>query len=101
MTLIDILLLVIIIAIALQFWKLREMAEAAQAYLRHYCQTNKLQLISVARVKTRLTTHAGKLTWRVDYAFEFSGNGEDRYNGTVTLANNRVAAIDLPAYKIN
>ncbi|WP_051275399.1 DUF3301 domain-containing protein [Aestuariibacter salexigens] len=97
----EILLLACICAIALQFWKLRALAETAHAYLKQYCDTHQLQLISIARIKTRLTTWRGKITWKAEYAFEFSGNGEDRYTGHITLLDNTVTGIDIPPHRIN
>lgn len=100
-SLFDILLLCIISAVVFQFWRIRAIAEHAKVYLTHYCEKNQLQLISVARHKTRLGVHRGKLDWRTEFHFEFSGNGEDSYQGTLHMSGLTIVNTDLPAYRIN
>ena len=97
----DIVLLLIVAVIVFQFWRIRAIAEQAKAYLQVYCQRQQLQLISIARRKTRLTFHRGKLDWRTEFSFEFSGNGEDSYQGTLVMSGLSVLDTQLPAYRVN
>ncbi len=101
MTLGDIVVLLIVLVIAFQFWRVREIAEAAKSYVNQYCDEHDLQFIAVARHKTRLTTVKGKLDWRCVFRFEFSSNGEDAYTGTLTMDGLNITKTDVPAYRIN
>lgn len=100
MNLFDLVLLLIIGMVAFQFWRIRAITEQANGYLHQYCEQRQLQLISVARVKTRLSVHRGKLDWYNRFVFEFSGNGEDAYQGELDMAGLRVVDTRLPAYRV-
>ena len=100
-SLFDILLLCIIAVMMFQFWRIRAIAEHAKFYLSRYCEKNQLQLISVARQKTRLGFHRGKLDWHTQFQFEFSGNGEDSYQGTLFMTGLSIVDTQLPAYRVN
>ena len=97
----DIVVLLIVAVVAFQFWRIRAIAEQAKAYLQVYCQRQQLQLISVARHKTRLGFNRGKLDWHTEFHFEFSGNGEDSYQGTLIMSGLSVLDTQLPAYRVN
>lgn len=99
--LVDIIILVIVVVIVAQFWRIRGIAEQAKHYLTQYCEKQQLQLISVARYKTRLTFHRGRLDWLCEFVFEFSGNGEDRSEGTLTMKGRQVVTTELPAYRVH
>ncbi|MCV2884976.1 DUF3301 domain-containing protein [Aestuariibacter sp. AA17] len=100
-SLFDLVLLLGIFLIGVQFWRVRAISERANAFLQQYCEKNQLQLISVARSKTRIGAFRGKLDWQTEFRFEFSGNGEDSYQGLLTMAGLYVVNTHLPAYKIN
>lgn len=97
----DIIILLILVIIVFQFWRIRGIAEQAKRYLHQYCESQQLQLISVARHKTRLTLHKGRVDWFNEFIFEFSGNGEDAYQGILTMKGLHVIDTDLPAYRVN
>lgn len=97
----DIIVLLLLAVIAFQFWRIRGITERANRYLKAYCEQQQLQLISVARQKTRITFHRGKLDWLSEFMFEFSGNGEDTAIGILTMKGLHVTATDLPAYRVN
>lgn len=99
--LVDIIILVLLVVIGAQFWRIRGIAEQAKRYLTHYCNKQQLQLISVARHKTRLTLQRGKLDWHCEFAFEFSGNGEDSSQGTLVMKGLQVVSTDMPAYRVH
>ncbi|AWL12621.1 hypothetical protein HMF8227_02163 [Saliniradius amylolyticus] len=99
MMLLNILLLALVVAIALQFWRIRAISEAAGDYLRSYCQQQGLQLVSFARKRTRLTSVKGKPDWQCEFQFDFSTNGEDVYQGWVKMKGKYVVATELPVHR--
>lgn len=101
MNLFDLVLMLALAAIIFQFWRIRAISEHARNYLYQYCQQRNLQLLSVARVQTRLSLYRGKIDWKNEFAFEFSGNGEDAYQGVLVMSGLSVLDTQLPAYKIN
>lgn len=100
MNLYDLILLLSIFLLAAIFWRFRAISEQAKAHLEDYCERQQLQLISVARVKTRLASYKGKLDFQSEFSFEFSGNGENSYLGTARMAGLKLLEVDTPAYKI-
>ena len=96
----SVLWLLLIIAIGMQFWSLRGISEQAYRYLAGYCDKQGLQLLSVARTRTRPIWFRGKLTWSTEFSFEFSGNGEDKSIGSVWLKGHTVTQIDVPPYRL-
>lgn len=101
MNLFDLVVLLIILLIGGQFWRIRAISEKAGQHLEQYCQLNQLQLISIARSKTRLGSYNGKLDWKSEFIFEFSGTGEDSYQGTVKMVGLHVLETLTPAYRVN
>lgn len=101
MTLFDILLFLFIVLIIVQFWRIRSISEYAKNHLEDYCEQQDLQLISVARRKTRLTSVYGKIDFGCTFEFEFSGNGEDSYTGVLKLKGTKVIATQISPYRVN
>lgn len=101
MSLLELVLLLLIALVGLQFWRLRAVSEHARQYLQHYCDRYQLQLISVARSQSKLKGHRGKLDWYSSFIFEFSGNGEEKSQGTLRMIGTHIIEIDLPVYKVN
>lgn len=101
MTLGPLVLLLSICLVAFQFWRLRGIAEYSIDYCKQYCDKNHLQFIALARLNTRPSFSSGRFDWKIEYALEFSSNGEDAYVGTVTCVGKQILTVDLPAYKIN
>lgn len=100
MNLYDLILLIGIFLVAAMFWRFRAISEALKTQLDAYCERQQLQLISAARVKTRIGSYRGKLDFHSDFVFEFSGNGEDSYQGQVKMIGLQVQHIDTPAYRV-
>jgi hypothetical protein len=101
MNLFDLVLLLGILLIIGQFWRIRGISEKANEHLKHYCELNQLQLISVARRKTRIGSYKGKLDWQIEFLFEFSGTGEDSYQGSLIMTGLFALETNTPAYRIN
>ena len=100
-TLGDIFFILFLVVVFTQFWRIRAITEAANKYASYYCEKNNLQLISVARFKTRFGLVQGKPNWKADFAFEFSGNGEDKYQGVISMEGLKVKSADIPPYRVN
>ena len=92
---------ILLFCIGWHFMYQRKMAESARRYIVNYCEKNQLQFISIAKLKTRLGFSKREgLLWKNDYHFEFSGDGESRYEGTLTMHGVRVYNIDMPVYRV-
>ncbi|NVK54006.1 MAG: DUF3301 domain-containing protein [Alteromonadaceae bacterium] len=101
MNLFDVLLLVVLCAGAAFFWRIRTISEYASQYLKHYCEQQRLQLVSVARQSTRPMIYRGKLDWRSNFVFEFSSTGDDCYQGKLQLNGLTVVKTETPPHRIN
>lgn len=90
--------------VCLVFWYfvyLRKVAEFARLHVQKYCQTEKLQYLSIARLSSRLKFNKRLgLHWLSIFEFEFSGDGESKYTGKVSLRNYKLDDINVPAYRI-
>lgn len=101
MVLNDLIILLIIVLIGLQFWQIRAMTEMANRYAAHYCKQHGLQLVSVAREFTRLSWYKSRIVWKCQFQFEFSANRESLNTGHFIMQGKTVTSIDVPAYPIN
>ena len=101
MNLIDILILLALTVIAIQFWRIRGITEFVNRYLVQYCHKQNVQLLTVARLKTKLTFVAGKPDWHTFFSFEFSSDGTNKYSGIIELKGMRIVATEMPPYTIN
>lgn len=100
MNIYDLIVLIIILLVVAMFWRFRASSEAIKEYLEAYCEQRQLQLISIARHKTSIGSYRGKLDFHSIFNFEFSGNGEDSYQGQVKLVGTKVLEVDIPAYRV-
>ena len=100
MTLLELVVWMVIGFTGYQFWRIRAISEQTNTYLKQYCDKHGLQLLSVARAKTRFSFKYGKPDWHSLFNFEFSSNGEDRYTGEVELIGVKVVRTELPPYKV-
>ncbi|WP_289027943.1 DUF3301 domain-containing protein [uncultured Paraglaciecola sp.] len=101
MNLHDLIVLILILCFIAMFWRFRAISEQVKVSLEHYCETHNIQLISVARVSTRIKSYRGKLDFHTEFYFEFSGNGEDSYRGRILMIGLRSVKVETPAYKID
>lgn len=91
----------LILCIGWHFYYQRKLAEAARRFVQKYCDDNSLQFMSVAKVKSRLVIDNQKgFLWQNHYLFEFSGDGESQYEGTLILRGTKVKDIDMPVYRV-
>ncbi|MFC4700037.1 DUF3301 domain-containing protein [Glaciecola siphonariae] len=96
----NLIILLCIGAVALQFWRLRGISEHAIAFAQQYCKKENLQFISLARLNTRLTVHRGKPDWLIQYQLEFSSDGETQYTGLIKTHGKQILSVDLPAFRM-
>lgn len=79
----------------------RKLAESARRFVQNYCEEHQIQFISIAKTRSRIVFDSKQgLTWRNDYRFEFSGDQQSKYDGTLIIQGNKVKDIDLPAYRV-
>jgi len=93
-------ILMVIVVIVIQFWRLRSIAEYMVDYANQYCKRHQLQYISLARSGTKFTAYKGRLDWQLVYQLEFSSDGQTEYVGTITSHGKHVIDIELPAYRV-
>lgn len=92
---------IICFCVGWHFYYQRKLAEFARQTAHKYCEENGIQFISIAKIKSRLVMDSQKgLRWQNLYTFEFSGDGESKYDGTLTLLGNKLKAIDTPVYRV-
>jgi len=94
-----------LLIIGLIFWYfiyLRKVAEFARSHINRYCESEKLQFISIARRSSRIRFNRKfGPHWLSIFEFEFSGDGESSYQGLMTLRGYRLDDINTPAYRIS
>ncbi len=100
MTLLELVVWLVIVFTGYQFWRIRAISETTYRYLTQYCSTHNLQLLSVSRARTRFSFKYGQPDWHSFFNFEFSSNGEDKYNGQVELVGLRVIRTDVPPHRV-
>jgi hypothetical protein len=91
--------------VCLLFWYfvyLRRVSEYARSHANKYCKQENLQFLAIARLSSRFrfSKRFGP-HWISDFDFEFSGDGESMYHGSLTLRGYKLDNIDTPAYRIH
>lgn len=95
----DVVLLMVLVFVGLWFWQLRQMAEASERHAKRACNSQNLQLLAVAlqRARPAFGGNSG-LSWRGSYLFEFSTDGVNRLQATMTLHGQTLLGIDWPVF---
>ncbi|MBZ9612853.1 DUF3301 domain-containing protein [Rheinheimera maricola] len=96
----SVLLLLAISSICYLFWLQRKQDERAMAVARQLCQQQQLQLLDCGRSGHSVRRINGRLRFITNYQVDFSGDGESRAEAELLLSGMRLAAFNLPAYKI-
>ena len=98
-------LLIVLVVAAVYLWIQAMVAkENARAAGKKACKESDVQLLddTVQRQKIWLArTRQGWLQVCRIYLFEFASDGEQRYQGKVTVYGHRVVGVDLEAYRID
>jgi len=93
-----------LLIVALVFWyfvHLRKVSEFARQHAKKYCDQERLQFISIARRSSRFRFNQKHGPhWYSLFDLEFSGDGESRYLGVMSLRGYKLEAVDIPAYRI-
>ena len=97
----SVLLLLAISTICYLFWLQRKQDERAVVVARQLCQQQQLQLLDCGRSGHSFRRINDRLRFITLYQVDFSGDGESRYQAELLLSGMRLAAFNLPAYRIN
>lgn len=100
-SLLEILLSVILCAVIVWFWRIRDNAEKVRHFAMQYCQNHHLQFISIARKRIILWPHNNNKIGLIEYSFCFSGDKESAYEGLISIYKGKIMNIDLPVYRVN
>jgi hypothetical protein len=100
MTLLDILITVMIIALAASFWRLRDYAELARNSALQYCSKHQLVFVSVARRQIHWQESPEQRRFQFDYTMEFSTANDVVYEGIISIYKGKLRSIDLPVYRV-
>ena len=100
MTLLDILITVVIIALAASFWRVRDYAELARNSALQYCSKHQLVFVSVARRQIHWQESPEQRRFQFDYTMEFSTANDVVYEGVISIYKGKFRSIDLPVYRV-
>ncbi|HCF78238.1 MAG: DUF3301 domain-containing protein [Glaciecola sp.] len=100
MTLLDILITVMIIALAASFWRVRDYAELARNSALQYCSKHQLVFVSVARRQIHWQESPEQRRFQFDYTMEFSTANDVVYEGIISIYKGKLRSIDLPVYRV-
>ena len=91
--------------VLLVFWYfvyLRKIAEMGNKHAQQYCEQANLQFIAVARRSSVLKFNKKYgIHWLSDFDFEFSGDGEASYQGTMILRGLKLENVTVPPYRVH
>lgn len=94
-----------LVALGVWYWlKAREVKERALRAAASYCQSLDLNLLdqSVALKRVRVVKDSrGRYCLARTYNFDFSANGEDRYEGSITMLGMYQDSIKLAPHRID
>ena len=93
----DLLLILLTVLCATLIWKLRQQSEHANALIEAHCEKLNLQLLSVSR--SNFNFKLGPHFLQASFAFEFSSDTENSYQGKLYLSGLHRARFELPVYR--
>lgn len=87
------------------YWlRARDLKQLALLYASNHCKSLDLALLDesvVLRSIKPVRDSRGKWCLSRTYQFDFTANGEDRYQGEISLSGKRVLCIKLPPHRID
>ena len=89
--------------IAVYFWFAQKAKELARNAAKKYCQQSGVQLLddTVSLKKIKLEkSRTGLFRIRREYIFEFTLNGDIRYNGELILSGSAIERIQLEPHLV-
>jgi len=93
-------LILLVFVICYFFWLQRKQDERALVLARSLCQQQQLQFLECGRSGHRFTKIQGRWRFLTQYQVDFSGDGDSRYQAELMLCGMRLAAFNLPVYRI-
>lgn len=94
---IDLLYILLVVIAATLVWKLRQQSEFAKELIEKECVKLDLQLLSVSRSSFNFKLGANFL--QASFAFEFSSDNENSYQGKLFLSGLYRPRFELPVYR--
>ena len=94
----DLLFILVMVLVGTTIWKLRQQSELAKKMIEQHCKKLELQLLSFAR--SRFNYKLGSDFLQASFVFEFSSDGTNSYQGTLTLNGLVKPRFQLPAYRL-
>lgn len=93
----DLLFILLTVLCATLIWKLRQQSEYAKEIIEKHCFKLDLQLLSVSR--SNFNFKLGDKFLQASFAFEFSSDNENNYQGKLYLSGLNRARFELPVYR--
>lgn len=98
----NIYLLLFICLICWYFFYLRKVSEVALQHVNRYCEKEQLQFIAIARRSSRFKFNKKEGFYLFTlFDFEFSGDGESSYEGSLSMKALKLYRVELPAYRVH
>lgn len=94
---IDLLFILLVVLIATLIWKLRQQSEYAKELIEQHCVKLDLQLLSFSR--SSFNYKLGVNFLQASFAFEFSSDNENNYQGKLFLSGLHRPRFELPVYR--
>lgn len=100
----DIFALLAISIVGSYWWHSKGVKERTLVAVRRHCEKLDLQLLDQSVALRGLwfkRDDAGKLHFWRSYTFDFSSQGDDRYQGRIVLLGSRIVSIELDPHRID
>ncbi|SFC84857.1 DUF3301 domain-containing protein [Pseudoalteromonas denitrificans] len=83
------------------FWLNRKIAESAQLHAKNQAEKLQVQLLDVACKRRRLgLLRTGKPGLKSTFIFDFSSDGESRYQAELEMEDIKLVNVAIPPHKI-
>lgn len=93
----DLLFILFVVVVATLIWKLRQQSEYAKEIIEKQCIKLDLQLLSVSR--SNFNFKLGPDFLLASFAFEFSSDNENNYQGKLFIAGLHRPRFEFPVYR--
>jgi len=95
----DLLIVAVPLAAVLWWWQSSRVRELAIGHARAACLSRGFQFLDQSVALRRLRSHRGKggaMTFRREFAFEFTEQGAQRDGGTVVMSGQTLVKVEFP-----
>lgn len=93
----DLLFILLVVVVATLIWKLRQQSEYAKDLIEKQCNKLNLQLLSVSR--SNFNYKLGPNFLLASFAFEFSSDRENSYQGKLYISGLQRPRFEFPVYR--